>query len=80
MLSSKEELKAYNYEPLTTLTEYDEIGSPRTRADLIATLQRRAAAEGANAIAIIDQRELDGEIVRIRVSAVWIRGTKENTR
>ena len=76
--SSMDDLRGYNYETLASLTESNETGNPRNRAELLSALQRRAAELGANAIAIVDEREAAGDILRIRVNAVRILGTKEN--
>ncbi len=79
VFSSMEELKGYNYEPLSPLVETNRTAATRTRAELIAALQRRAAELGANAIAIVEEEQQAGEIWRIRVNAVRITGKKEQT-
>ena len=77
VFNSMEELKGYTYEPLSQLAETNRARNPRTRAELMAALQSRAAELGANAIAIVEDEQQAGEIWRIRVNAVRITGKKE---
>ena len=80
VFGSMDELKGYNYEPLSSLVENNETGNPRNRSEMIAALQRRAADLGANAIAIVDEQEMNGDILRIRANAVRLLGKKEAER